>query len=162
MQARLKFLQCTVALCCAFCWLLKVRRKQIQALSLIDRACRISGHTQKSERFQNHTGEMNHFQYFDKMRWTSASVNVFCGSRSQIEAVVGWQNVSFCPFIHVISKLDPGHKGYSYSTRSQSHFTSSVSFNLDQLDSFWDCGIFQTSALIRFYYNHLKVMFKKW
>jgi len=26
--------------------------------------------------------------------------------------------------------------------KSQSHFTSSVLFNLDQLHSFWDCGIF--------------------
>jgi len=26
--------------------------------------------------------------------------------------------------------------------KSQSHFTSNVSFNLDRLHSFWDCGIF--------------------
>jgi len=33
-------------------------------------------------------------------------------------------------------------QGYSYSMRSQSHFTCSVSFNFDRRHSFWDCGIF--------------------
>jgi len=36
--------------CCAFCWLLNLRRKQIQAL--IEYEFRISGHTQKSEDFE--------------------------------------------------------------------------------------------------------------
>jgi len=37
-----------------------------------------------------------------------ARVAIHCGSRSKIEAIVGGQNISFCPFILVIiSKLIP-------------------------------------------------------
>jgi len=45
-----KCLQCTAKVCCAFCWLLNLRRKQIQAL--IECEFRISGHIQKSEDFE--------------------------------------------------------------------------------------------------------------
>ena len=80
-----------------------------------------------------------------------ARVSIYCGSRSKIEAIVGWQNISLCPVILVISSF----QGYSYSTRSQSHFTSSILFNLDRLHSFWDCGItLQTRLPCQNHNNH--------
>jgi len=44
--------------------------------------------------------------------------------------------------------------------RSQSHFTSSVLFTFDRLLHSETAAFFLISSLIRFYYEHFKVMFK--
>jgi len=46
--------------------------------------------------------------YSSGRRRPVARVAIYCASWSKIEGVVGWKNISFCPFILVIiSKLIP-------------------------------------------------------
>ena len=55
-------------------------------------------------------------------RWTAARVAIYCGSRSKIEAIVGSQNISFCPFnLVMISELNPRND-------HQSHYSGSSFF----------------------------------
>ena len=145
-------------MCCAFWWLLNLRRKQIQALNECE--FRINGHTQISEDFETIQEKLTTYCISTEClkargRRPVARVAVYCGSRSKIEAIVGWQNISFCLFIFVIiSKLI---QRYSYSMRPQFHFTSSVLFNLDRLHS-ETAAFFLISSLIRFYYEYLQVI----
>ena len=93
-----------------------------------------------------------------------ARVAIYCASRSQIEAIVCWQNISFCLFIlRIISKLISKDTKETVTQRGRSQI-SLAAFYSTSIDSIHSetavFFIFLISSLIRFYYKHLKIMLK--